>query len=202
MTQDPFGPTGVPILNGGALEGADSFSRETLLWRPSMRTPDGVINSVKPLADARGRDSVRNSGLAFGAVALHKDSIVGAQYRLNAQPNWTVLSAFSKGFDETWADEFQTVVEGRFALLSDSNDAWLDAMRVNTLTGMVRLAIGIFLITGELISTVEWIREADRPINTALQFVSSDRLCNPNGTMDTRYLRRGIERDDKGKAVA
>jgi len=192
----------VPIYSGGGLEGADRTARETLLWRPTMRSPDNVINTVKPLADARGRDSVRNSGLAYGAVSIHKDSIVGAQYRLNAAPNWKVLSTFSKGFDEAWADDFQQIVEARFGLLADSNDAWLDAQRVNTLTGMIRLAIGVFLMTGELISTVEWIREADRPINTALQFISGDRLSNPNNTMDTRYLRRGVERDDKGKAVA
>ena len=68
------------ILDSGALEGADKFSRETAMWSPSMGSPDQVINSAKPIADARGRDTVRNSGMAYGAVALHKDSIVGAQY--------------------------------------------------------------------------------------------------------------------------
>lgn len=202
MSQDPISSSSVRMLNGGALEGADNFSRETFLWRPSMRSPDGVINSVKPLADARGRDTVRNSGLAFGAVALHKDSIVGAQYRLNCIPNWTVLGDYNKGFDETWAGEFQQIMEARFSLLADGNDAWLDAQRVNTLTGMVRLAIGVFLMTGELLATAEWVRESDRPVNTAIQFVSGDRLTNPNGTMDTQFLRRGIERDLRGKALA
>lgn len=190
------------VFNGGALEGAGKISRETLLWHPSMRSPDSVINSAKPLADARGRDSVRNTGYVSGAVAVHKDSIVGAQYRLNAQPNWRLLSTISKSFDETWADEFQETVEARFNLLADSNYSWLDAQRVNTLTGMVRLAIGVFLITGEVIGTCEWIREAGRPVNTAIQFVNGDRLCNPNNTMDTRFLRRGIERDVRGRAIA
>jgi len=192
----------ITIVNGGALEGAEQFSRETALWAPSMRSPDQVINGVKPLADARGRDVVRNNGYASGAAALHKDSIVGAQYRLNAQPNWRLLSTLGGAFDETWADEFQTVVEARFALLSDSEAAWLDAQRVNTLTGMIRLAVGIFLMTGEFIATCEWIREANRPVRTALQFVSSDRLCNPDGQSDTRTLRRGVERDLRGRALA
>jgi len=190
------------ILNGGALEGVDRFSRETALWRPSMRSPDDIINRAKPMADARGRDTVRNSGLAFGAVALHKDSIVGAQYRLNAQPNWQLLSQTSTGFDETWADEFQQVVEARFGLAADSNSCWFDAQRVNTFTGMIRLAIGVFLITGEVIGTAEWVRETDRPFNTTFQMVASDRLCNPNHTSDTRFLRRGVERDLRGKAQA
>lgn len=192
----------ITVLNGGALEGADKFSRETALWRPSMRTPDGAINIAKPMADARGRDTVRNSGLAFGAVALHKDSIVGAQYRLNAQPNWRFLSQYSKGFDETWAEEYQQMVEARFTLIAESDKAWLDAQRVNTFTGMIRLAVGVFLITGEYIGAAEWLRAPDRPINSAVQMIASDRLCNPNNRADTRFLRRGIERDLQGQALA
>lgn len=190
------------ILNGGALEGADKFTRETALWHPSMRSPDAIINGAKPMADARGRDTVRNSGLAFGAVARHKDSVVGAQYRLNSRPNWRYLSQYSSGFDETWAEEYQQVVEARFNLLGDANDAWLDAMRVNTFTGMIRLAIGVFLITGEVIATAEWLRQSARPVWTAIQMVSGDRLSNPNGMPDTATMRRGIERDVQGQPLA
>lgn len=195
-------PLPTVILNGGAFDGADRFTRETALWRPSMRSPDGAINNAKLLADARGRDTVRNSGYAAGAVALHRDSIVGAQYRLNATPNWKVLSAFGRGFDDAWADEFQQVVEARFTLIAESDSAWLDAQRVNTLTGMIRLAVGIFLYTGEHISTCEWVPDPVRPLNTCLQFVSGDRLCNPGNTMDTNVMRRGIERTTKGQAIA
>lgn len=202
MAQHGVPPVDRVIFNGGALEGADSFSRETLLWRPSMRSPDSVINIAKPAADARGRDTVRNDGLAYGATALHKDGIVGAQYRLNAKPNIKVLSLYNKAFDETWVSEFQECVEARFGLMADSTNCWLDAQRVNTLTGMIRLAIGIFLMTGELIGTVEWLKGQNRPINTAIQFVSSDRLCNPLGYMDTLLMRRGIERDAQGQALA
>lgn len=198
----PGGPLGGSFLLGGAYDGADKFSRETALWHPSMGSPDRIINSAKPLADAKGRDTVRNTGYASGAVAIHKDSVVGAQYRLNAMPNWKLLQTISKSFDETWADEFQQEVEARFNAVADSRSAWLDAMRVNTLTGMIRLAIGIFVITGEVLATVEWIKEKARPCNTALQFVGGDRLSNPNNTMDTRFLRRGIERDIRGRALA
>lgn len=190
------------ILDSGALEGADKFSRETALWSPSMGSPDQVINSAKPMADARGRDTVRNSGMAYGAVALHKDSIVGAQYRLNATPHWRFLSSYSKGFDETWADEFQQIVEARFSLIADSEMCWLDAQGVNTMTGLIRLAVGVFLITGEVTGSIEWLRQPNRPINTAFQMVNSDRLSNPNGVSDTRFLRRGIERDANGRALA
>lgn len=167
-----------------------------------MGSPDRIINPAKVLADAKGRDTVRNSGYASGALALHRDSVIGAQYRLNAAPNWKLLSTISKSFDETWAEEFQQVSEARFNTLANSREAWLDAQRINDLTGLLRLSIGIFLMTGEVIATCEWIREKARPYNTAVQLISSDRLCNKNGLSDTRMHRGGIWRDERGKPMA
>lgn len=180
----------------GGLEGASRLSRETMRWNPSMRSPDQVINTVKPQADARGRDSVQNDGFAMGAVSLHRDSIVGAQYRLNAKPNWQVIGA-----SEEWAEEFQQVVEPRFNLLAESESCWLDASRKNTLTGQVRLVVGGFVMTGEALGTVEWIKDSQRPYKTAIQLVSPDRLSNPDGQCDTRFLRRGINRDLRGRPL-
>lgn len=192
----------IKVFNGGALEGAGQFNRETAMWQPSMRSPDNIINLAKPLADSRSRDSGRNDGYVSGAVSYTKDSIVGAQYRLNARPNVRFLSTLNKGFDEEWSEEFQQVIEARFSLLGESDSAWLDASRVNPFTAMVRLAVGIYVFSGEFIGTCEWIREAARPANTAIQFVSPDRLCNPYGRMDTRTLRRGVEKDLRGKALS
>lgn len=181
---------------GGALEGAERTSRETARWAPSMRSPDQIINGAKPMADARGRDMVANDGYAAGAEALHKDNIVGSQFRLNAQPNWRVLGA-----DEAWAEEFQLVVENRFHTVAESEECWFDASRRNTLTGLIRLAVGGFVFTGEVLGTAEWMREARRPCRTAIQMVSPDRLSNPDGKSDDRFLRRGILRDSYGRPV-
>lgn len=179
---------------GGGLQGAERNSRELALWTPPMGSADKIINSAKPVADARGRDMVLNDGYALGAVNVHKDSIVGATYRLNAQPNWKVLGASPE-----WAEEFQQVIEARFNLLAESPDCWLDASGMSTLTGLIRLAVGGFVYTGEVLATVEWLRAARRPVSTAIQMVSPDRLSNPEGVSDDRYLRRGIRRDKFGR---
>ena len=179
---------------GGALEGAERTDRETLNWQPSMLSPDRAINPVKEMADARGRDMVQNDGYAAGAVTLHRDNIVGAQYRLNAQPNFRAL-----GVSEDWAEEFQEAVENRFNVIAESEDCWLDAAGRNTLTGMVRLAVGGFVMTGEVLSTAEWKREAGRPFKTAVQMISPDRLSNPDGVSDDQFLRRGVVLDRWGK---
>lgn len=183
---------------GGAIEGAERTTRETMTWLPAMGSPDRLINGEKPLADSRSRDMVMNDGYAAGASNLYKDNIVGAQYLLNAKPDYTLLGA-----DEGWAEEFQRIVEARFNTAAESEDCWLDASRRNTFTGLVRLAIGSFVLTGEVLGTAEWIRnEARRPFKTAIQLISPDRLSNPNGMADTQFIRRGIKRDVRGKPVS
>lgn len=181
---------------GGGLEGAERTSRETFNWNPAIISPDRQLNPVKDSADARSRDMVQNDGYAMGAVHTHRDSIVGTQFRLNAQPDYEVLGA-----DEAWAIEFQRVVEGRFNLMADSQECWFDAARVNTLTGLVRLAVGGFLMTGEVLATAEWIRDPARPFKTAIQLVSPTRLCNPDMLSDSALLRRGVVRDLNGRPV-
>lgn len=182
---------------GGGIEGASRLSRELMSWVPAIISPDRQINAIKELADARGRDIVQNDGYAMGAVNTHRDSIVGSQYMLNCQPDWKTIGA-----DEGWAEEFQEIVEGRFNLVSDSEECWLDASRTSTLTGLVRLGVAGFVMTGEVLGTAEWLRGAGRPCSTAIQMISPTRLSNPDGQMDEKNLRRGIERDEFGAPLA
>lgn len=180
---------------GGGLEGAERTSRETFNWNPAIISPDRQINPVKDMADARGLDMVQNNGYVNGAVATHRDSIVGSQYRLNAQPDWELLGA-----TQEWADEFQRVVESEFNLMAESQECYFDASGTNTFTGLIRLGVGGFVYTGEVLGTVEWLRGNGRPFSTAIQMVSPTRLSNPDGLPDDRFLRRGVKRDMYGKA--
>jgi lambda family phage portal protein len=183
----------------GGYDGASRFSRELASWAPPIRSADAELNPEKPQIDARSRDMVRNEAYVLGGVAVHRDSIVGGQYVLNAQPDYETLGA-----DEGWAEEFQSVVESRFGLWAESSECWPDAARINTFTGLIRLGVGVHTYAGELLATVEWLRSVAgrRPYATAVQFVDLDRLSNPNDRADTQYLRRGVERDKYGAAVA
>lgn len=181
---------------GGGLEGAQSTSRETAMWSPSFGSPDQIVNSVKDVADARSQDMVQNDGYAAGAAALHRDNIVGPQYRLNAQPNWVML-----GQSESWAEQFQLVAESRFNTIGESQECWLDASRRNSFSGQIRLGINSFVMSGEAVATAEWVREKRRPFNTAIQLISPSRVNNPDGVADDRYLRRGIRIDSNGKPL-
>jgi lambda family phage portal protein len=189
-------------LGHGGYEGASHFDREVARWRASLGSPDRIINYAKDTLDARATDSVRNNGYVTGAAQVHQDSIVGAHFRLNAMPNWRVLSNYNKGYDEAWAEEFTMWAEAWFNSASESEDCWFDASRNETFTGLIRLAVAVYLATGETLATCEWIRESNRPFNSCVQFVRSDRLCNPMGVIDTRTLRRGVEMDLQGKPLA
>lgn len=182
---------------GGGLEGAERRARETARWSPSMASPDQIINGAKPLADARGRDMVTNDGYAAGAENIYKDSIVGSQYRLNVKPNLEVLGLK----DDGWYEEFQRIVEARFHVAAESESCWFDASGRNTFTGLVRMAVGSFVVTGESLSTAEWLRDPRRPFATAIQTVSPDRLSNPYGVTDDQFLRRGVRRDRMGRPL-
>lgn len=87
---------------GGGYTAGTNRARELSSWRAPIVSADMEINRDKPVLDARVKDMVRNEGYMQGAVDVHRDSIVGAQYVLNAQPNYKVLGA-----DEKWAEEFQ-----------------------------------------------------------------------------------------------
>jgi lambda family phage portal protein len=187
---------------GGGLEGAERMSRETLNWNVSHASPDLLINPVKEEADARSRDTIQNDGYSKGVVQIHKDSIVGHQFRLNSEPDTETLKLYNKAFDEVWEEEFQTIVENRFNLIGDSAENWFDASRHNSLTSLVRLAVTGFLMTGEVLASCEWIKNVLRPCKTAIQMISPDRLSNPDGSQDTKTLRRGVERNKFGAPIS
>lgn len=187
---------------GGGMEGADRNTRELFRWTPAIISPDQQIARDQTMASSRAQDMVQNDGYAAGAVAMHKDSVVGSQYKLNAKPNALVLGA-----PEGWGEEFQEVVEARFNMVSESPENWFDARRMNTFTGLIRLGVGGFVMTGEILATCEWLKKAgrttmmNRPFGTAIQMISPYRLSNPNNVMDTKSLRSGVALDENGAPI-
>lgn len=180
----------------GAYDGASRTSRELMTWAPPMRSADMDILPDKTLTDVRVRDTLRNDAYVQNASNIKKDSIVGELFLLNSKPNYKVL-----GLDEVWAEEFQQEVEAKFTLYAESIRNFPDAARRNTLTGLVRLAVGIHSMAGEVVATAEWMRSGYRPFSTALQMIDVDRLSNPNGEMDNPTLRGGVHRDKFGAAL-
>ena len=177
--------------NGG-LDGAARMDRETLLWNAPDLAADVVVNKAKKTADARTRDQVNNNGYMSGGVEIYKDSVVGSEYRLMAEPNYKAL-----GLDEVWANEFKEAAEIKWRLYAESQECWADASRRMSATEIIRLNIGVFCATGEYLVASEWLdKDRTRPYKTAFNTIDVARLSNPRATMDTRYLRRGVVIND------
>ena len=143
---------GVPLvtMSGDAFEGASQTSFELALWDSPMKSADAEILPEKAILDPRVRDMRRNDALVSTGVRSHQDSIVGEMFLLNSKPHHKVL-----GLDEVWAEEFQEEVEAKFTLYAESTKNYPDAARMNTLTGLVRLAVGIHAMAGEVLASVD-----------------------------------------------
>jgi lambda family phage portal protein len=189
-----IGPARREFAIGGAFEGADRFDRDLALWMPSLNSADTDILPDKDMVDARVRDMLRNDAYVMSGQALHRDNIVGSMFVLNSKPEYSVL-----GLTPDWAEEFQEEVESKFTLWAESANNWPDAARTNTLTAMVRLAVGVYVAAGEVLATVEWMREDPlRPFRTAIQMIELDRLSNPMTVPMDDSMRAGIEFDRFG----
>jgi len=196
---EPGAETGLPedtALVGGAFEAADRRQRALALWHPPLQSADMDIVPEKPDLDAKTRDVLRNDAYVRGGATIHKDNIVGALYALNAKPAGEKL--LGKGFDDEWSEEFQEEVEERFTLWAESPDCWVDAARRNNLTEMVRLAVGVHTASGEVLATVEWLRDFGRPFGTTIQMIDIDRLSTPPDRANDRKCVAGIERNKYG----
>ena len=189
---------GTPMVMGGAYDAGDRFDRTLALWQPANQSIDRDILPSKERMDARARDIVRNDAYVQSAVRIHRDSIVGAQYMLNAKPNFRFL-----GLDDAWAREFAEEVEPLWDVWAESFNNWPDAARRNTFTSLIRLAVGVYMTYGEWLATVEWRSlEEDRPMFTAIQPIELNRLSDPRDqSYDPTQVRGGIRMTRSGRPL-
>ncbi len=192
------GPGTSRDLAMGTMESAQRFVDDLGLWSPPLQSADADILPNKGVNDARVRQMAQTDGFVQSGTNVQKDNIVGSDFFPVMKPELAVL-----GLDETWADEFKEEFEAKFYLIAESPNKWLDASRNNTLTGLVRMAVGLDCIGGESLATVEWMRDAGRPIQTAVQMVDCDRLSTPYELQGTdARIRGGVEMDRYGAAQA
>ena len=184
----------------GAFEGADRWSATQRLWNPPLQSVDSDYLPEMGTIAARSNDMLRNDAYVQGGQTLHKDNIVGSYFMPNCRPVTKVLLGKQ---DDTWEEEFQEEVEEKFELYWDSQDKWIDAAGQNTGTELVRLGVGVHVARGEMLASVEWLRnEPGRPFSTAINMLDLDRLSTaPDSNYDTE-VRAGIRRNRFGKPIA
>jgi lambda family phage portal protein len=196
-----------PGMGSTPWEAAEWGNTEMGQWSPSLQSPDVESSPYRDRIVARIRDIVRNDGWASGGVTRIVDSVVGANLRPVPKPDWQFLSRrFGTGFDATWADEFGQAATAGWRNYSTDMGRYCDAGRRNTMGQMFAIAFRHTLIDGECLGALPWLADRQGPgradYATALQLIDPDRLSNPQGTFDQRFMRRGVEIDGYGAAVA
>lgn len=188
-------PSGAGMMNGG-LDAASRIDRTMATWYPESLSADASIIPNKDLLDARSSDVYRNDGYIRSGAAIRQNRIVGDMFMLSSKPNLKVLR-----LDEQWEDEFQEEVEAKFTLYAESPECWIHAGGSMTFTDIIRLAVGLDVSCGEFLATVEWLRGNDRPYQTAIQVIDTNRLSTPTGAIEGSRLRGGVAKDQWGKPL-
>lgn len=192
-----IGPQYREMAFSGAYDGAAQFDKQLTTWSPPLQSADADILPDKMLLDARSRDIGRNDAFVQGGATLHKDSIVGHMYLLNAKPQTEIL-----GWTQDRAEAFQKEVEAKFQVWAESPHKWVDASRQNDLTALIRLAVGVYTFGGEVLATAEWLDKNRREFKTAIQMVDTDRLQTPYEHSNDPNVRGGIRHDVYGAPIA
>lgn len=174
---------------------ASLSARELASWQPGLGSADADLLDELPTLVSRSRDLTRNHGIAAGAVQTLVDNVVGTGLRLVATPDFRLL-----GKTKEWADEWSTTVEAHWRVWAEST--WCDASRSLTFAGMTTQIFRSGIVNGEALALPLWLPERGMPFASVIQLVEPDRLSNPNGTADNRFLRGGIEIDRYGAPVA
>jgi lambda family phage portal protein len=192
-----LGPDGqTPLRQYAGYQGAGAgFGGQLLGWHAPVQSADAALLPTLERGNARADDLVRNNGIATNILQLHKDHIVGNQFRLNYKPNWRYL-----GLERD--PEFVKDVEAAFADVAEDPHCWLDAERKRTFTGLIRDLVAMHTQSGEAMAKPEWTQRAGTPYRTNFKLISPRRVFNPGRQSDQDRLRGGIELNRAGAATA
>ncbi len=181
----------------GALShnGASRTSQQLSSWQPFAGSADADTLLDLPMLTSRSRDLIRNNGIAAGYIQTLSDNVVGTNLRLIATPDWRLL-----GKTQEWAHEWAANVQAQWRIFSERTS--IDASRQNNFAGLTTLFYKAKLYNGDAVALPIWQEETFDPFSTRIFLVESDRLCNPNYSVDTVKLRGGIEIDDYNRDIA
>lgn len=179
---------------GTHFRGADPVSQELGGWHPSLTSPATELWGERDPLVARVQDITRNNGYGAGAKQTLVDSVVGANWRLAARPNWRAL-----GIEFAEIVAWSSMVEARWRAYADGIGCWIDAARRQRFGGLLRTQFTSWFLAGEHCSAPKWIPRRIGPgrarYATAFQLIDPDRLSNPNGEPESPTLRQGVVLD-------
>jgi lambda family phage portal protein len=146
-----------------------------------------------PTLRSRARDLVRNAPIAGGAINTMVTYVIGTGLSMRATIDGTRLGLAS-GEAGKWQDDVNT----RFSIWAESTDC--DAARGINFYGIQALAFRSMLESGDVLAIqAQAMRRG--VMQSIVQLIEADRLCNVNLQSDTAFLIDGIELDSQGSGV-
>lgn len=167
-------------------------------WAPPLLSPDAAWLYERDVSIARIRDLERNSPWVGAGLDRLVDMLVGPGLRLNAKPDPDGL-----GITPEAANDLGRQIE-RQVWRPWANDPLFrcDATELQGFDGLAAMVAREFILVGEAIQVLRWLPEDGFPFATRMQAVDADRLSNPMGRPDDLFMRKGVERDDRGRPIA
>jgi lambda family phage portal protein len=170
---------------------------EVAVWRPRNLSADKAALYDAGMLRARARDLVRNNAHAKNAVRMNDDAVSGSGVKLALRIDWRSLGIKDKEI----ASEWQDYVTRQWEAYAEGVEFQADAQRQSTFSEMFALVNRTRFIDGDALAVLE-LKQGTGPYQTCINLIDIDRLSNPMGTPDTKFLRGGIERDAMGEPLA
>lgn len=166
-------------------------------WRPRNISADKAAIYDAPMVRARARDLVRNNAHAKNAVRMNDDAVSGSGVKLALRIDWRSLGIKDKEI----ASEWQDYVTRQWEAYAEGVEFQADAQRQSSFSEMFALVNRTRFIDGDALAVLE-LKPGTGPYQTCINLIDIDRLSNPMGAPDSKFLRGGIERDALGEPIA
>lgn len=197
--QKPGAPASEPlaVVGSGLSLGTSDIANQLRFsnWRPFAYDADSEATWQTGDERAFSRDLVRTAPVAAGAIQTRSSKIIGTGLTLQSR-----INADELGLSEDQASEWQSKTERRFHMWARSRFA--DVTRELDFYGLQSLALRSHDESGDVFSLLVNKKRSNWPFRLAIQLIEADRVCNPDGKMDTSTLVSGIERAADGEPTS
>jgi len=176
--------------------GASRVPRSMRHYQPPLLSPTQELDEgTRTEATARSRELLKNSPLARACLDRPVEFTVQRGLRLKSRPNSLVL-----GITDDQAEDFGRKTEALFNQYASSSD--IDVLRTSTLADLQHVAIATAFASGDCFALTPAIDFHGCLYSTKLQLLEGEMVSNPSISVNSRFMRDGIEIDANGTPIA
>jgi len=185
---------------GGGVEtkwrGASRVLRSMSSWIPTLGSPSSDLSTPeRKTLVARSRDAQRNHLIGRAAVVRNRTSVVGTGLMCRPQVDFAALD-----ITEDEGEALNDALEREWVLYAE-DPRECDAEATLNHYQLQALALISALSGGDSFALTPTVDRVGTVYSTRLQLIETDRVCNPNGRMDTPTMVEGIEFDEFGAPI-